>query len=100
LKEGQGLFRNAGGEVAAARAPQIQSSSAGAKSESAAADEKGVEFTLGGLQKFELLPLLAQHLHVGIDPVLVDFDGQCSDQAQTVCSLGEILITWVRRLTS
>jgi hypothetical protein len=36
--------------------------------------------------------LFAKHLHVqvtvGFDPILVDFDRQCSDQPQQLCSLG------------
>jgi hypothetical protein len=39
LGKGSGLFTNAGGEVAAAGAPQGHGSGADAKSESAAADE-------------------------------------------------------------
>jgi hypothetical protein len=39
-------------------------------------------FTLGDLQKLELLTLFAKHFHVqvtvGFDPILVDFDRQWS----------------------
>jgi hypothetical protein len=97
------LFTNAGGEVAAAGAPQGHSSGADAKSEQPVCEE-AVGFTLGGLQELELLALFAEHLHVqiavGFDPVLVDFDGERRMSRRALSSLGKIRMTWVRRLIS
>lgn len=83
MEEGEGLFTNAGGEVAAARAPEGKSSGADAQSEQPVCEE-AVEFTLGSLQELKLLALLAEHFHVevavGFDPVLVDLDGESPNE--------------------
>jgi hypothetical protein len=78
-----GLFTNAGGEVAAAGAPQGYGSGAGAKPEQPVC-EQAVAFTLGDLDKLELLPLEVEGFHIevarALNPVFVDFDRQGSDQ--------------------
>ena len=55
--------------------------------------EEAVASTLGGLQELELFALFAQHFHVevavGFDPVLVDFDRQRPDQAQSAFLIWE-----------
>ena len=83
LEKGEGLFTNAGGEVAAAGAHQGRSSGAGAKPEQPIC-EQAVAFTLGGLQKLKLFALFAQHFHVEVtvsfDPILVDFDGESPNE--------------------
>jgi hypothetical protein len=77
------------GEVAAAGAPQGESSGADAKSEQPVC-EQAVVFTLGGLQQ---LKLFTQHFHVevtvGFDPVFVDFDRQRPDQPQGAVLIGK-----------
>ena len=65
------------------RSPVGGSSGADAKSEQAVC-EQAVAFTLGGLQELELFTLFAKHFHiqvaVGFDPILVDFDRQCTNE--------------------
>jgi hypothetical protein len=55
LEKGEGLFTNAGGEVAAAGAQPEQP-----------ALEQAAGFTLGGLQELKLLTLFAKHFHVEV----------------------------------
>ena len=87
------MFINARqGEVAAAGAPQGQSSGAGAQPEQPVC-EQAVAFTLGGLQELKLFSLFAKHFHVqitvGLDPVFVDFDRQRPDQSQSAFLVGK-----------
>jgi hypothetical protein len=90
LEKGQGLFTNAGGEVA--RAPEGESSGADAKSEQPVCEE-AVASTLGGLQELELFALFAEHFHVevavGLDPVLVDLDGESPNEPQRALLVGK-----------
>ena len=69
-----------------------ESFGAGAKPEQPVCEEAGA-FTLGGLQKLELLALLAKGFHVeitvGFDPVLMDFDGEGSNESQSTFVVGE-----------
>jgi hypothetical protein len=55
--------------------------------------EQAVAVTLGGLQELELLTLFAKHFHiqvaVGLDPILVDLDGQSPNQSQAALSVGK-----------
>jgi hypothetical protein len=55
--------------------------------------EEATAVTLSGLQKLELFTLFAKHFRVeipvGFNPILVDFDRQCSDQSQRALLVGK-----------